>query len=391
MNLYENEESDPDLGLAKIDLLSRMEGSEEDKCRLLFEALGGSASVIDDVNGVNSYSQEAMYIAKKGKKIEWTPVLNTEMDQEEASKKCGIELKDKSDAATTWLRPAPKPEDLAALYQFIEYTRESEEEVKFVEQIKGTGNKPRGVFKSPLVWNSNKPAVGTLPPWLKPPIDSTPKPSFSSKQNKFETKPRKQNNMRQIAPKSASNPPLTIQTAADVLRQNDLNGVKRETNSNAPSAPFKPPYSTKRSVVNNSGAEPAVALSDACQEIIDDERLKSFDPILVERIISEIVDNGPKVDWDQICGLELVKKRVKELVVLPMIRPDLFTGLRAPGKGLLLFGPPGTGKTLIGKCVASHSKATFFNISASVLTSKWVGDGEKMVRCLFAVGRLSTL
>ena len=72
-------------------------------------------------------------------------------------------------------------------------------------------------------------------------------------------------------------------------------------------------------------------------------------------------------------------------------------------KGLLLFGPPGTGKTLIGKCIAnkvlghfispldltvfSKSGATFFSISASSLTSKWVGEGEKMVRALFAVAR----
>lgn len=55
-------------------------------------------------------------------------------------------------------------------------------------------------------------------------------------------------------------------------------------------------------------------------------------------------------------------------------------GPRAPPKGLLLFGPPGTGKTLIGKAVASNISASFFSISASSLTSKWIGEGEKMVR-----------
>lgn len=69
----------------------------------------------------------------------------------------------------------------------------------------------------------------------------------------------------------------------------------------------------------------------------------------------------------------------------PILRPDIFTGLRRPPRGILLFGPPGTGKTLIGKCIASQSKSTFFSISASSLTSKWIGEGEKMVRALFAV------
>lgn len=83
--------------------------------------------------------------------------------------------------------------------------------------------------------------------------------------------------------------------------------------------------------------------------------------------------------------MEYAKSTIKEAVVYPLLRPDIFTGLRRPPRGILLFGPPGTGKTLIGKCIASQSKSTFFSISASSLTSKWIGDGEKMVRALFAV------
>ncbi|XP_026134744.1 fidgetin-like protein 1 [Carassius auratus] len=118
-----------------------------------------------------------------------------------------------------------------------------------------------------------------------------------------------------------------------------------------------------------------------------DERLKNFEPKIIELIMSEIMDHGPPVAWDDIAGLEFAKATIKEIVVWPMLRPDIFTGLRGPPKGILLFGPPGTGKTLIGKCIACQSGATFFSISASSLTSKWVGEGEKMVRALFAIAR----
>ncbi|XP_052427809.1 fidgetin-like protein 1 isoform X1 [Carassius gibelio] len=118
-----------------------------------------------------------------------------------------------------------------------------------------------------------------------------------------------------------------------------------------------------------------------------DERLKNLEPKIIELIMSEIMDHGAPVAWDDIAGLEFAKATIKEIVVWPMLRPDIFTGLRGPPKGILLFGPPGTGKTLIGKCIACQSGATFFSISASSLTSKWVGEGEKMVRALFAIAR----
>ncbi|KAG6432381.1 hypothetical protein SASPL_103957 [Salvia splendens] len=102
------------------------------------------------------------------------------------------------------------------------------------------------------------------------------------------------------------------------------------------------------------------------------------DAKLVEMINSVIVDRSPSVKWDDIAGLEMAKQALTEMVILPTKRRDLFTGL-------LLFGPPGTGKTLLAKAVASESEATFFNVSASSLTSKWVGEGEKLVRTLFQV------
>ncbi|KAJ1449805.1 P-loop containing nucleoside triphosphate hydrolase protein [Pelagophyceae sp. CCMP2097] len=115
------------------------------------------------------------------------------------------------------------------------------------------------------------------------------------------------------------------------------------------------------------------------------EALKGCDAELVKRIESEIMDQRMSTTFDDIAGLDDAKRSITEMVIWPMQRPELFTGLRAVPRGMLLFGPPGTGKTLIGRAIASSSGATFFSISASSLMSKWIGESEKLVRTLFCV------
>lgn len=71
---------------------------------------------------------------------------------------------------------------------------------------------------------------------------------------------------------------------------------------------------------------------------------KGVDADAVSQIINEIVVKGDEVHWDDVAGLEAAKMALKEAVVYPFLRPDLFRGLREPARGMLLFGPPGTGK-----------------------------------------------
>ncbi|CAG5126789.1 unnamed protein product, partial [Candidula unifasciata] len=110
---------------------------------------------------------------------------------------------------------------------------------------------------------------------------------------------------------------------------------------------------------------------------------QGYNKDLVEQLERDIVLRNPNVRWEDIASLTEAKELLKEALVLPLIVPDFFKGIRRPWKGVLMFGPPGTGKTLLAKAVATECGTTFFNVSASSLTSKWHGESEKLVRLLF--------
>jgi transitional endoplasmic reticulum ATPase len=98
----------------------------------------------------------------------------------------------------------------------------------------------------------------------------------------------------------------------------------------------------------------------------------------------EVLIKKPNVRWTDIAGLEKAKEKLRELVELPLLRPDLYraAGIK-PSKGILLYGPPGTGKTLLAKAVATESNANFISVKGPELISKWVGESEKHIRDIF--------
>lgn len=106
---------------------------------------------------------------------------------------------------------------------------------------------------------------------------------------------------------------------------------------------------------------------------------------IAENIQSTIVRKSFNVGWNDVCGNCKAVKILRESVEIPFKHPDLFTDVLKPWKSLLLHGPPGTGKTLLARITCSESlgHATFFNVSSSMVTSKWRGESEKIIKVLF--------
>jgi SpoVK/Ycf46/Vps4 family AAA+-type ATPase len=108
-----------------------------------------------------------------------------------------------------------------------------------------------------------------------------------------------------------------------------------------------------------------------------------------EDVIAADVANPDHIDvtFNSIGGLEDTKQSLYELVILPLVRPELFARgkLLQPAKGVLLYGPPGTGKTLLAKALAKESGACFINVRSSTLQSKWFGDAQKLVSAVFTL------
>ncbi|MDG6926209.1 MAG: AAA family ATPase [Nitrososphaerota archaeon] len=98
-----------------------------------------------------------------------------------------------------------------------------------------------------------------------------------------------------------------------------------------------------------------------------------------------VVKEKPNVKWDDVIGLEDAKRAIRESIVFPFERPDLFP-LGWP-RGMLLYGPPGCGKTILAAATAAEINGYFISIDAASIMSKWLGEAEKNVSKLFNEAR----
>ena len=127
--------------------------------------------------------------------------------------------------------------------------------------------------------------------------------------------------------------------------------------------------------------------SERSIEMMDNQQPKAETGTTTEKATYDelVLQEKPNVSWDQVVGIETGKKAIKEAIVYPVERPDLFP-LGWP-RGILLFGPPGCGKTLLAAAVATEIDAAFVSVDAASVMSKWLGEAERNVAKLFNQAR----
>ncbi|MBI2146058.1 AAA family ATPase [Candidatus Woesearchaeota archaeon] len=195
-----------------------------------------------------------------------------------------------------------------------------------------------------------------------------------------------------------------------LTRLEEESGMLRElfNNANKELSNIKKPALLVADVVNVQGDKAIIKLPNGnkfyCYIANDVKDLHSGDSALVDQkslnIVSKaslsdslevekfVIMQKPAENWKHIGGLKDEIREIKEIIELPLLKPQLFEKVGiTPPKGLLLFGPPGTGKTLLAKAVANSTNATFIEVVGSELVQKFIGEGAKLVKDIFALAR----
>ncbi len=141
-----------------------------------------------------------------------------------------------------------------------------------------------------------------------------------------------------------------------------------------------------------------VCISDSCLDIrpgdsvlVDQKNLniiKKYFKTKSFNVEQFVIIEKPDVSFAEIGGLKKQINEIKEVVELPLKKPELFRRVGiTPPRGLLLYGPPGTGKTLLAKAVANSTDSTFIEVVGSELVQKFIGEGAKLVKEIFELAK----
>lgn len=114
------------------------------------------------------------------------------------------------------------------------------------------------------------------------------------------------------------------------------------------------------------------------------DKLTDHEMIIASQLV---VPDEISVNWKDIAGLDHLIQELRETVILPIQKRELFADSRLtqPPKGVLLHGPPGCGKTLIAKATAKEANMSFINLDVSLLTDKWYGETQKLAAAVFSL------
>ncbi|KAK9733644.1 hypothetical protein RND81_04G081200 [Saponaria officinalis] len=165
---------------------------------------------------------------------------------------------------------------------------------------------------------------------------------------------------------------LVADAAADLTIKHDLHNGSEETVEN------------KYDSLNPVQSEPAQNISQSPGK---DALLKALDRSK-KRIGSALgAPKVPNVKWEDVGGLEDVKKAILDTVQLPLLHKELFSSGLRRRSGVLFYGPPGTGKTLLAKAVATECSLNFLSVKGPELINMYIGESEKNIRDIFKKAR----